>query len=141
MLVSTPLVPYDAPLARTIRGGRIVWQQHYEGVSRVAYRGGKAIAGVSGPWSDRYALIWWDRPLAPNPLELFATLDEAMCAVERYAGESTPEVHPQTAPKRSVGWLRSLWPRRHASGSRLDRVRRQLDADIDLSGLNFRASR
>lgn len=142
MLVSTPLIANDAPLARTIRGGgRIVWQQHYEGVSHVAYRGGKAIAGVSGPWSDRYALIWWDRPLAPCPLELFATLDEAMGAVERYAGESMPEARPQAVPKRRGGWLRALWPWRHASSARLDRLRRQRDLDTDLSGLNFCASR
>ncbi|MBU6199298.1 MAG: hypothetical protein KGI64_09370 [Xanthomonadaceae bacterium] len=143
MLVSTPLVPDAAPLARTVRGnGRIVWQQHYEGISHVAYRGGKAIAGVSGPWSDRYALIWWDRPLAPNPLELFATLDEAMRAVAEFAGEAVAEVCPRAAPKPHISrWWHSLWPRRRPSSGQLARLRRQLDADMDLSGLNFCASR
>lgn len=141
MFVSTPLVPDVAPLARTVRGnGRLVWQRHYEGISHVAYRGGKAIAGVSGPWSDRYALIWWDRPLAPHPLQLFVTLDEAMRAVEQYAGDSIPEVRPQTAPRHREGWLRALWPRRHASRGKLDQLRRRFDADTDLSGLSFSAS-
>ncbi|MHB8448222.1 MAG: hypothetical protein ACYC9P_09905 [Rudaea sp.] len=142
MLVSTPLVPDAAPLARTVRGvGRIVWQQHYEGISHVAYRGGKAIAGVSGPWSDRYALIWWDRPLMSHPLELFATLEEATRAVEEFAGAAVPEACPRPAPKPLRRWWNSLWPRRRPCGGQLALLRRQLDADMDLSGLNFCASR
>lgn len=137
MLVSTPFVSDHAPLARTTRGGRIVWQQHYEGVSHVAYRGGKAIAGVSGPWSDRYVLTWWDRPHAPNPLELFVTLKDAMRAVERHAGAAIPEIRPQAAPKRRGGWLRAWWSRGRAANAKLDRLRRQLDTATDLSGLNF----
>jgi hypothetical protein len=142
MLVSTPILPDAAPLARSSRGhGRIVWQQRYEGIANVAYRGGKAIAGISGPWSDRYVLIWWDRPLAPNPLELYTTLEAAMCAVEQFAGAAMPEACPRPAPQRRRNWLRALWPQRRVADGKLDRLRRQFDADTDLSGLNFCASR
>jgi hypothetical protein len=142
MLVATALLADAAPLARNVRGsGRIVWQQRYDGIAHVAYRGGKAIAGVSGPWSDRYVLIWWDRPLAPNPLELFLTLDEAMCAVERHAGQAVAELRTPLAPPRRRGWLGAWWPRRRAARDTLDRRRRQLDDELDLSGLNFSASR
>ncbi|MGA9332820.1 MAG: hypothetical protein WBV39_00905 [Rudaea sp.] len=141
MLVSFPLIPDTAPLARTSReSGRIIWQQRYEGIAHVAYQGGKAIAGVSGPWSDRYVLIWWDRPLAPDPLELFDSLDAAMRAVEQYAGSALRESCAMPAPKRRAGWPRAFWRRRSEIG-KLDELRRRYDADTDLRGLNFCASR
>src|SRR3954452_14138339 len=67
------------PVVRPV--SRIVWQERYEGIAIVAYRGGKAIAGISGPWSNRYVLTWWQ----PNPegqLEIFDTLQAARQAVE-----------------------------------------------------------
>lgn len=143
MLVSFPLVPDTAPVARTPRGrGRIVWQQRYEGIARIAYRGGRAIAGVSGPWSDRYALIWWDeQPLTSNPLELFETLEAAMDAVERHAGEALPASEPMSnsAGKRGTPWWKALWP--SSRRQRISQLRRRgLDTELDLSGLNFSAS-
>ena len=145
MFVTASLVPDVAPLARTPchGSGRIVWQQRYDGIARVAYRGGKAIAGVSGPWSDRYVLIWWDElPTSANPLELFETAEAAMLAVEKRTGQAMPEIAVPSEPRREPGrrWWTGLW------GTRRDRQtvrsrRCHCEAEIDLSGLNFSASR
>ncbi|MGH8089904.1 MAG: hypothetical protein ACREO6_00435 [Rudaea sp.] len=125
MFVTAPLVSDAAPLARTPchGSGRIVWQQRYEGIARVAYRGGKAIAGVSGPWSDRYVLIWWDElPMSANPLELFETAEAAMLAVEKRMGQAMPEIAIPGEPRREPG--RSWW-----TGS-LDKAPRSADSEV-----------
>lgn len=146
MFVATPLVSDNAPLARTASrtSGRIVWQQHYEGISHVAYRCGKAIAGVSGPWSDRYALIWWDqRPAASHPLELFETMEAAKRAVEERVGLAVPAfaaIPGNTRPSPSRGWWASIWPQRRR-GRKAPLRRCPSDAEINLSGLNFSATR
>lgn len=146
MFVATPLVSDNAPLAHTASRtcGRIVWQQHYEGISHVAYRCGKAIAGVSGPWSDRYVLIWWDqRPAASHPLELFETMEAAKGAVEERVGQAVPAFatvpgDPRSRSHRS--WWAGIWPQRRRA--RTVPLRRcPSDAEIDLSGLNFSATR
>ena len=49
--------PHVAPVRKP---SRIVWQQRYEGVAVVAYQGGKAVACISGPWSSKYVLTWWE---------------------------------------------------------------------------------
>jgi hypothetical protein len=146
MFVVTPLASDNAPLARTASrtSGRIVWQQHYEGISHVAYRCGKAIAGVSGPWSDRYVLIWWDeRPTGSHPLELFETMEAAKRAVEGRVGRAVPAFtavsgDPRPSPPR--GWWAGIWPQRRR-GRALPLRRCPSDAEIDLSGLNFSATR
>ncbi|HSN00026.1 MAG TPA: hypothetical protein VLS52_03330 [Rudaea sp.] len=145
MFLATPFIPDSAPLTRTTshRSGRIVWQQRYNGIARVAYRGGRAIAGISGPWSDRYALIWWDeRPPATHPLELFETAEAAMRAVEERIGRALPKaaVPGESRRKPRRDWLARLWTRNR--DSRIAELRRDsLDAEIDLNGLNFNASR
>jgi hypothetical protein len=146
MFVATPLVSDNAPLARTASrtSGRIVWQQHYEGISHVAYRCGKAIAGVSGPWSDRYVLIWWDqRPAASHPLELFETMEAAKGAVEERVGQAVPAfaaIPGDPRPSRSRGWWAGFWSRRRHRRTAPSQ-RRCVDDEIDLSGLNFSATR
>ena len=57
--------------------GAIVWQLHYDGLVTVAYHGGQAVAGISGPWSDRYALTWWAQPMQAGQLELFESMEAA----------------------------------------------------------------
>ena len=145
MFVATPLVSENAPLARTASrtSGRIVWQQHDEGISHVAYRCGKAIAGVSGPWSDRYVLIWWDeRPVASHPLELFETMEAAKRAVEERSGRAMPGIVNMGAsdmnPQRG-GWAGFWSRRRHRRTTPSHRHRP--DDEIDLSGLSFSATR
>lgn len=144
MFLATPFIPDTVPMARNARGSsRIVWQQRYEGIAHVAYSGGKAIAGVSGPWSDRYVLIWWDeRPAASNPLELFETIEAARRAVEAHAGQAMPAAVVPRQPRASLqrGWWTGFWSRRR--DRRIAQLRRDsLDAETDLSGLNFCASR
>jgi hypothetical protein len=146
MFVTASLVPDVAPLARTPchGSGRIVWQQRYDGIARVAYRGGKAIAGVSGPWSDRYVLIWWDeRPAASHPLELFETMEAAKRAVEGRVGQAVPAfaaIPGDPRPSPSRGWWAGFWSRRRHRRTAPSQ-RRCVDDEIDLSGLNFSASR
>ena len=139
----------------TRKSPRIVWQQRYEGVAVVAYQGGKAVACISGPWSSKYVLTWWE-PMPGGQLEIFDTQDEAMQAVERrisvFACGRPIEVVAVTgeshAPDRNESWcamlLRAFLPRRRrASATHPRRVhelrQRYLNADTDLSGLNFSA--
>lgn len=61
----------------------VTWRSRYNGFVAIAYLEDKAIAGISGPWSGKYALTWWDRPLPA--LELFDSLEEATRKVESWA--------------------------------------------------------
>jgi hypothetical protein len=61
----------------------VTWRSRYNGFVAIAYLDDKAIAGISGPWSERFALTWWDRPLPA--LELFDSLEEARQKVEDWA--------------------------------------------------------
>lgn len=76
--------PSDVDSSEPSRRG-IEWRTRYEGVVTVAYIGDKAVAGISGPWSDKFALTWWERPLPARQLELFDTLDDAIREVEDWA--------------------------------------------------------
>src|SRR5215475_1557127 len=76
--------PRDPQRAR----GGIVWQPHYEGFATIAYRGGRAIAGISGPWSNQYVLIWWHPSQPIRSVEVFDSLEEAKQAVA--LGASAP---------------------------------------------------
>lgn len=87
-----------APPEATTRA--IEWRGQYDGLVSVAYIGGKAVAGISGPWSGKFALTWWDRPLPARQLELFDSMEQAQGEVEQWAmrmhtgGYSVPLVHP-----------------------------------------------
>ena len=121
---------------------RVVWQERYEGIAVVAYRGGKAIAGISGPWSNRYVLTWWQ----PNPagqLEIFDTLDAARAAVEdhcRVEGPRSIQIPAVRMPRPS--WIARLFAgsrRKPPSTLELLRQRSQRE-EADLSGLSFSAT-
>ncbi|HEY0178631.1 MAG TPA: hypothetical protein VGC30_03235 [Dokdonella sp.] len=71
--------------ARPAGGRGVEWRTRYAGVVAIAHVGGRAIAGISGPWSGRFALTWWERPLPARQLLLFDTLDEAKREVESWA--------------------------------------------------------
>lgn len=68
-----------------IAEGSIQWRSRYDGLVTIAELGGKAVAGISGPWSGQYALTWWDRPLPTRSLDLFNSLDDAKREVEGWA--------------------------------------------------------
>jgi hypothetical protein len=63
----------------------IEWRSRYDGLVAIAYMDDKAVAGISGPWSDKFALTWWERPLPQRQLELFDSLQEAKHEVELWA--------------------------------------------------------
>ena len=145
--------PY--PVARR-RSSRIVWQQRYDGIATVAYQGGKAIACISGPWSDRYALTWWVHQPSSPQLELFDSVEAARQAVMKVTGQevsgrsSDPvsSAPPDPDAPRRTSWLsqmRALLRRRRAPGSLSHTARqlrqRYLNQDTDLSGMHFRACR
>ena len=147
-------IPHVAPVRKP---SRIVWQQRYEGIALVAYQGGKAVACVSGPWSGKYVLTWWE-PMPGGQLEIFDTVDQACEAVERrinvLACGRPAEVHAvdmsHPAEEPSASWfemlLRAFLPsrrRKHAVdvGSLQQLRQRYFAQETDLSGLNFSASR
>lgn len=145
-----------APRVRNKRQtGRIVWQQRYEGVATVAYYGGKAVACISGPWSDRYVLTWWECDDVAPQLELFDSIDAAKVAVEQCVRQERQMGDPLSPSwSGSVNWLSRLarafggifsrrrkrdnvWATRNVEELR----RHRFGEDTDLSGLHFRAFR
>lgn len=144
--------PHAAPARKP---SRMVWQQRYDGIAMVAYQGGRAMACVSGPWSSKFVLTWWE-PMPGGQLEIFDTQDDAMQAVERrvavYACGRPAEVFVVTGKStpagREASWLsmlrRAFLPRRRAAvpSARVHQMRqRYLNEETDLSGLSFSASR
>ncbi len=148
------------PQASAADSGKLRWQSRYNGLSVVALLDGKAIAGISGPWSDKFALTWWDRPQAQRRLELFDSMQEAQSAVENWArrmGAGFPALSMPRLPARpqavAAQGTRSLLdhlrrlvplsppantaPRRTTVRSRESRAY----ADLDLDGLHFVAER
>jgi len=137
------------------RRGGIVWQPHYEGFTTIAYQSGKAIAGISGPWSGQYVLIWWTHAQPIREVELFDSLDEAKQAVaQRLAPESGKNLQGllgafrrPTTSERAFSWLTGLqrWVLAvsgRAGKTRLvDHRRRHAGEETDLRGLNIRAVR
>jgi len=139
------------------RRGGIVWQPHYEGFTTIAYQSGKAIAGISGPWSGQYVLIWWTHAQPIREVELFDSLDEAKQAVaQRLAPESGKNLQGllgalrRQSSRERPSWLGRLrnWMRTYSSDSErggqtrlVDHRRRRDNEETDLRGLNLRAVR
>src|SRR5215469_12550599 len=71
----------DVPRDPRRRRGGIVWQTQYEGFTTVAYQNGRAIAGISGPWSGQYVLIWWASSQSIRQVEVFDSIEDAKFAV------------------------------------------------------------
>jgi hypothetical protein len=135
------------------------WRSRYDGLVSVAYISGKAVAGISGPWSGKYALTWWERPMPARQLELHDSMDAAKREVEDWAlrtrtgGYSLPLPHliPTTGIEaantdlpRSTGLfdrMRSMLPSLAPSASeKIERLRRARTlGEPDLSGLHFAA--
>lgn len=140
--------------------GKLRWQSRYNGLSFIALLDGKAVAGVSGPWSGKFALTWWDRPQAQRQLELFDSMQEAQLAVEAWARRlgagCPPMLKPRASaaqsssagqPRNRLGLLDQLRrlltpaPKAAAPDTEMRRRERQAHADLDLDGLNFVAER
>jgi len=74
-----------APSAPVGNQRSLQWQSRYDGLVAIATIDGKAVAGISGPWSGKYALTWWERPMPARELELHDTLGSAQREVEEWA--------------------------------------------------------
>jgi len=152
LVLPIPATDHNSPRKprRRLRSA-IVWQPHYDGFTTIAYQSGKAIAGISGPWSGQYVLIWWEQAQPIHQVELFDSLDEAKFAVAQalsqanVLGDLLQGLRREPAA-RAPGWLARVrrWltsPRGNKRTVLLDHRRRQRDEECDLSGLNLRAVR
>jgi hypothetical protein len=149
----------DVPSRRFLQ-----WRSRYDGLVSVAYIDGKAVAGISGPWSGKYALTWWERPMPARELELHDSLGSAQREVEEWAlrmhsgnyALPLPEAVTQALPLsvqrqyaansavRKAGLferVRSLLPLSQPSNSeKIERLRlASAHAEPDLRGLHFAA--
>ena len=124
-----------------------------------AYRDGHAIAGISGPWSDQYVLIWWQPSQPIREVEVFDSLADAKQAVALGGAPQAPTqldallaslrrdyVLPRpTWLKRLRAALMRFARRRVHSRGQVVRVRGRrpiaANEETDLRGLNFRAVR
>ena len=133
------------PEPRRQRSRGVVWQPHYAGFTTIAYRDGRAIAGISGPWSNQYVLTWWHSSTPERRVDLFETLEQAKAAVAAdSAAKSARWTEVFDALCREPvfvarpAWFTRFFERR-ARAARPQRKRRV--EDTDLSGLNLRAER
>jgi len=150
----TPMVATTIPAHPSQRRyRRVVWRQRYEGFLTVAYRSGRAIAGISGPWSDRYVLTWWPHQTEAQSIELYDTIEAAKAAVLQRMRDShaSRSIEIQAVPQgrralpKSPTWaarLHTLFAR--LPSPQLALATRQLRQrlagnDVDLSGIHFNA--
>jgi hypothetical protein len=148
--------PTREPQRRT--RGAVVWQAHTEGFATTAYCDGQAIAGISGPWSNQYVLIWRQPSLPTRKLEVFDSLAEAKHAVALAVAPRAPTQLDTLLARlrrdyvvRRPSWLgrigRTLQqfaqPREGAKAIMRGRARHVLPhgEETDLRGLNLRAVR
>jgi len=157
LVLAHPASDNDLPREPRRRARAIVWRAHTEGFATIAYRDGRAIAGISGPWSQQYVLIWWQPSQPIREVEVFDSFDDAKQAVALSSGPVANSHldallatlrHEYVVPKPT--WLRRLG--RWLAGASTDKasagntgkklaVRRTADEITDLRGLNFRAIR
>ncbi|HEY6940753.1 hypothetical protein [Dokdonella sp.] len=150
----------NPPVAVAPASGRALqWRTRYDGLVTVAYIGSKAVAGISGPWSGKYALTWWDRPMPTRELELHDSLGSAQREVEEWAlrtgGDYILPLPAHTAhgnargadshaARKSSGLfdrLRSLLPLQPSTSEKIERLRRErVQGDADLGDLRFAAN-
>ncbi|MEP7042922.1 MAG: hypothetical protein ABI843_07655 [Dokdonella sp.] len=153
-------VPYERAEADSSRH-ELEWRTRYDGIVAIAHIGDKAVAGVSGPWSGKFALTWWERPLPARQLELFDTLEEAKREVEDWAlrmrsgyPSSIPPAKPDAtiattpmliAKPGLIGQVRALLPdfgrKRTRPLSNVERLRQQqAHDDSAVDDLHFAAN-
>lgn len=106
----------------------------------------RAIAGISGPWSGKFALTWWEGAPTERTLDLFDTLGAAKRAVELWARRKSglPLFDAEvTKPNGILGFLLPNFARanmRPDPVATIERLRRsRIDVDVDLGELHFRA--
>ncbi len=122
----------------------ISWTERYEGSMVVASIGSKAVAGISGPWGNQYALTWWDRPGSSRRLEFYDSIEAARAEVENWANfvisalssmnaegtEAQAEEQQPSLLRRLIGLLcMEIWPASRQDEA-LDRVWRTLNIEL-----------
>ena len=131
----------------------LVWHTRYDGLVHIARVGGRQVAGVSGPWSGRFALTWWHQPPPQRQLQLFESRHAARCEVEvwarqRYGDAAVPSpLALKPAPESGLlqhlkRWVPGLGRHQSAHDKRanieqLKRLRGEYDLELD--GLHFGA--
>ena len=100
------------------------WGSRYGGLVTIALLDGKAVAGISGPWSGKFALTWWERPLPARQLELFDTLEDAKHEVEAWATRMHNGL-PAAAPAPAIKTIVAPVPATTAKIQALDKVNAQ----------------
>jgi hypothetical protein len=151
MLLVQSTIDDLSPEPRPRRRGGIFWQPRYEGFTRIAYRDGRAIAGISGPWSDQYVLIWWQPAQPVQRVEVFDSLEAATRAVAtsgrtRYQGigEMLQALCSEPIALPRPAWLARLrrWqPRLFSRRAKPPRAQHRPREATDLRGMNLRAVR
>jgi len=139
-------------------GRALQWRTRYDGLVTVAYIGSKAVAGISGPWSGKYALTWWERPMPARELELHDSLGSAQREVEEWAlrtgddyilplpaqaAHAAPRTAGAHGPRKSglFDRLRALLPLQPSTSEKIERLRRErVQDDADLGDLRFAAN-
>lgn len=148
----TPPATVAAPSGRSLQ-----WRTRYDGLVTVAYIGSKAVAGISGPWSGKYALTWWDRPMPARELELHDSLGSAQREVEEWALRTNDDyilpLPARSAPAGRVAGghaahkpglfdrLRALLPLQPSTSEKIERLRRErVQGDAEFGDLRFAAN-
>lgn len=149
----SPAMPTPAANGRSLQ-----WRSRYDGLVAIAYIDGKAVAGISGPWSGKYALTWWERPMPARELELHDSLGAAQREVEEWALRMHSEGYvlplPTTATPAPISFapkaarkpglidrLFALLPMQPSASEKIERLRHaRAGNDPDLGGLHFAAN-
>jgi hypothetical protein len=155
--LSFPSTDPELPREPRRRSGTIVWRPHTEGFATIAYRDGRAIAGISGPWSNQYVLIWWQPAEPIRQVEVFDSLEDARLAVARAGATRSTHLDVLLDKLRreyelaKPSWLKRLGAALRRTGGRKRRLGAPLqihrtrgywrDQETDLRGLHFRAER
>lgn len=147
--------PTPGPTGAVAQQRSLQWRSRYDGLVAIAYIDGKAVAGISGPWSGKYALTWWERPMPARELELHDSLGAAQREVEEWAlrmhSDSyvlplptvpVPTVSAPKAPRKTglIDRLFALLPTQPSASEKIERLRQARAGHMpELGNLHFAA--
>lgn len=127
-------------------GDVLRWRTRYDGIMTVAEFDDRVVAGISGPWSGKFALTWWGEAAESRALKLFDSRRAAKRAVEAWASRESGLPLDEGLRYSAANLLGRLIPgfsrppARPDPSEQIERLRRtQTRVDIDLGSLHFRA--
>lgn len=122
------------------------WRTRYDGIMTVAEFDDRVVAGISGPWSGKFALTWWGEAAEKRALTLFDSRRAAKRAVETWASRESGLPLDQGLRYSAANFLGKLLPgfsrpqTRPDPTEQIERLRRtQTRVEVDLDSLHFRA--